>query len=248
ETANADGSFTYTATAGANAVFTLVVKPDGSYNFTLEGTLDHPIGADELTLNFPIIATDFDGDTTSATIPVTIVDDRPTLDGIDANSVLTVDEDDLPTVGSDGNEPTSIIGKFVATEGADHIVEYHIVDLNTPVQGLTSGGQSLTLVEVSNSGGVSVYEAIIDGTTTPAFRVTLDVSDGSYKFELLEPLDHPTANGQNDIVINLPIAATDFDGDVSNTLTLPITVVDDVPTIDGLAQGSEQTVDEDDLP
>ncbi|MDF5307089.1 hypothetical protein P3697_34190, partial [Vibrio parahaemolyticus] len=92
ETANADGSFTYTATAGANAVFTLVVKPDGSYNFTLEGTLDHPIGADELTLNFPIIATDFDGDTTSATIPVTIVDDRPTLDGIDANSVLTVDE------------------------------------------------------------------------------------------------------------------------------------------------------------
>ncbi len=248
ETANADGSFTYTATAGANAVFTLVVKPDGSYNFTLEGTLDHPIGADELTLNFPIIATDFDGDTTSATIPVTIVDDRPTLDGIDANSVLTVDEDDLPTVGSDGNEPTSIIGKFVATEGADHIVEYHIVDLDTPVQGLTSGGQSLTLVEVSNSGGVSVYEAIIDGTTTPAFRVTLDVSDGSYKFELLEPLDHPTANGQNDIVINLPIAATDFDGDVSNTLTLPITVVDDVPTIDGLAQGSEQTVDEDDLP
>ncbi|MCX8785674.1 retention module-containing protein [Vibrio parahaemolyticus] len=248
ETANADGSFTYTATAGANAVFTLVVKPDGSYNFTLEGTLDHPIGADELTLNFPIIATDFDGDTTSATIPVTIVDDRPTLDGIDANSVLTVDEDDLPTVGSDGNEPTSIIGKFVATEGADHIVEYHIVDLNTPVQGLTSGGQSLTLVEVSNSGGVSVYEAIIDGTTTPAFRVTLDVSDGSYKFELLEPLDHPTANGQNDIVINLPIAATDLDGDVSNTLALPITVVDDVPTIDGLAQGSEQTVDEDDLP
>ncbi|MBE4032079.1 retention module-containing protein [Vibrio parahaemolyticus] len=243
ETANADGSFTYTATAGANAVFTLVVKPDGSYNFTLEGTLDHPIGEDELTLNFPIIATDFDGDTTSATIPVTIVDDRPTLDGIDANSVLTVDEDDLPTVGSDGNEPTSIIGKFVATEGADHIV-----DLNTPVQGLTSGGQSLTLVEVSNSGGVSVYEAIIDGTTTPAFRVTLDVSDGSYKFELLEPLDHPTANGQNDIVINLPIAATDFDGDVSNTLALPITVVDDVPTIDGLAQGSEQTVDEDDLP
>ncbi|EHR6778942.1 retention module-containing protein [Vibrio parahaemolyticus] len=248
ETANADGSFTYTATAGTNAVFTLVVKPDGSYNFTLEGTLDHPIGADELTLNFPIIATDFDGDTTSATIPVTIVDDRPTLDGIDANSVLTVDEDDLPTVGSDGNEPKSIIGKFVATEGADHIVEYHIVDLNTPVQGLTSGGQSLTLVEISNSGGVSVYEAIIDGTTTPAFRVTLDVSDGSYKFELLEPLDHPTANGQNDIVINLPIAATDFDGDVSNTLTLPITVVDDVPTIDGLAQGSEQAVDEDDLP
>ncbi|ETZ11427.1 hypothetical protein AJ90_22760 [Vibrio parahaemolyticus M0605] len=33
--------------------------------------------------------------------------------------------------------------------------------MNTPVQGLTSGGQSLTLVEISNSGGVSVYEALL---------------------------------------------------------------------------------------
>ncbi|TOG99941.1 T1SS-143 repeat domain-containing protein, partial [Vibrio parahaemolyticus] len=66
ETANADGSFTYTATANGNPVFTLVVNTDGSYNFTLEGPIDHATGSDELTLNFPIIATDFDGDTSSA--------------------------------------------------------------------------------------------------------------------------------------------------------------------------------------
>ncbi|MGI2987279.1 DUF5801 repeats-in-toxin domain-containing protein, partial [Vibrio parahaemolyticus] len=70
ETANADGSFTYTATANGNPVFTLVVNVDGSYNFTLEGPIDHASGSDELTLNFPIIATDFDGDTSSAVIPV----------------------------------------------------------------------------------------------------------------------------------------------------------------------------------
>lgn len=79
ETANADGSFTYTATADGNPVFTLVVNTDGSYNFTLEGPIDHATGSDELTLNFPIIATDFDGDTSSATIPVTIVDDQQQL-------------------------------------------------------------------------------------------------------------------------------------------------------------------------
>ncbi|HHX8303614.1 TPA: retention module-containing protein [Vibrio diabolicus] len=248
ETANGDGSFTYEATAGTEAVFTLTVNTDGSYNFTLEGPIDHAVDSDELTLNFPIIATDFDGDTSAETIPVKIVDDKPTLGGIEATSVQTVDEDDIPTVGSDGTQSNSIAGNFIATDGSDGIVEYGVSDLTTPVQGLTSGGQSLVMVEVSNAGGVSVYEARIDGTTTPVFRVTLDASDDSYTFDLLAPLDHPNADGQNELVINLPINATDFDGDVSNNITLPITVVDDVPTIDGLLVGSEQTVDEDDLP
>ncbi|WP_253657204.1 retention module-containing protein [Vibrio sp. Y58_MX_L22] len=248
ETANGDGSFTYEAAAGTEAVFTLTVNTDGSYNFTLEGPIDHAVDSDELTLNFPIIATDFDGDTSAETIPVKIVDDKPTLGGIEATSVQTVDEDDIPTVGSDGTQSNSIAGNFIATDGSDGIVEYSVSDLTTPVQGLTSGGQSLVMVEVSNAGGVSVYEARIDGTTTPVFRVTLDASDDSYAFDLLAPLDHPNADGQNELVINLPINATDFDGDVSNNITLPITVVDDVPTIDGLLAGSEQTVDEDDLP
>ncbi|EPM7819648.1 retention module-containing protein [Vibrio alginolyticus] len=248
ETANGDGSFTYEATAGTEAVFTLIVNTDGSYNFTLEGPIDHAVDSDELTLNFPIIATDFDGDTSAETIPVKIVDDKPTLGGIEATSVQTVDEDDIPTVGSDGTQSNSIAGNFIATDGSDGIVEYSVSDLTTPVQGLTSGGQSLVMVEVSNAGGVSVYEARIDGTTTPVFRVTLDASDDSYTFDLLAPLDHPNADGQNELIINLPINATDFDGDVSNNITLPITVVDDVPTIDGLLAGSEQTVDEDDLP
>ncbi|NMU29537.1 hypothetical protein HKB21_28420, partial [Vibrio parahaemolyticus] len=102
ETANADGSFTYQATAGTESVFTLTVNTDGSYNFTLEGPIDHAVDSDELTLNFPIIATDFDGDTSAETIPVKIVDDKPTLGGIEATSVQTVDEDDIPTIGSDG--------------------------------------------------------------------------------------------------------------------------------------------------
>ncbi|PQJ42940.1 adhesin [Vibrio campbellii] len=248
ETANGDGSFTYEATAGSEAVFTLTVNTDGSYNFTLEGPIDHAVDSDELTLNFPIIATDFDGDTSTETIPVKIVDDKPTLGGIEATSVQTVDEDDIPTVGSDGTQSNSIAGNFIATDGSDGIVEYGVSDLTTPVQGLTSGGQSLVMVEVSNAGGVSVYEARIDGTATPVFRVTLDASDDSYTFDLLAPLDHPNADGQNELIINLPINAADFDGDVSNNITLPITVVDDVPTIDGLLAGSEQTVDEDDLP
>ncbi len=64
----------------------------------LEGPIDHASNSDELTLNFPIIATDFDGDTTSATIPVTIVDDQPVITNV---APITVDEDDLINIGSD---------------------------------------------------------------------------------------------------------------------------------------------------
>ncbi|MBJ6874302.1 hypothetical protein JG625_18710, partial [Vibrio cholerae] len=37
EVSNADGSFTYTATANGNPVFTLQVNSDGSYSFELQG-------------------------------------------------------------------------------------------------------------------------------------------------------------------------------------------------------------------
>ncbi|MCV5663284.1 VCBS domain-containing protein, partial [Escherichia coli] len=95
------------------------VNTDGSYNFTLQGPIDHATDSDELTLNFPIIATDFDGDTTTETIPVTIVDDKPTITDVDA---ITVDEDDLGTIGSDQTGPISIDGNFTTTQGSDRVV------------------------------------------------------------------------------------------------------------------------------
>ncbi|MFW1049379.1 VCBS domain-containing protein, partial [Vibrio parahaemolyticus] len=123
ETANPDGSFSYVVTADGNPVFTFVVKTDGSYNFTLEGPIDHAINSDELTLNFPIIATDFDGDTTSAIIPVTIVDDKPVITNVDA---IQVDEDDLTGIGSYQNDALSINGQFATTQGSDGVVSYQL--------------------------------------------------------------------------------------------------------------------------
>ncbi|MBS9931107.1 hypothetical protein J4H23_24020, partial [Vibrio alginolyticus] len=88
-----------------------------------QGPIDHATGSDELTLNFPIIATDFDGDTTTETIPVTIVDDKPTITDVDA---ITVDEDDLSTIGSDQTDPISIDGNFTTTQGSDRVVSYQL--------------------------------------------------------------------------------------------------------------------------
>ncbi|WP_459076513.1 hypothetical protein, partial [Vibrio parahaemolyticus] len=75
------------------------------------------------TLNFPIIATDFDGDITSATIPVTIVDDKPVITNVDA---IQVDEDDLIGIGSDQNDALSINGQFATTQGSDGVVSYQL--------------------------------------------------------------------------------------------------------------------------
>ncbi|TOF58975.1 T1SS-143 repeat domain-containing protein, partial [Vibrio parahaemolyticus] len=213
ETANADGSFTYSATANGNPVFTLVVNTDGSYNFTLEGPIDHATGSDELTLNFPIIATDFDGDTSSATIPVTIVDDQPTINNVQA---ITVDEDDLAQIGSAQDGSVSIDGHFTTNQGSDGVVSYQLDASATPIDGLTSQGVAVTLSETANP-------------------------DGSYNFTLEGPIDH--ASNSDELTLSFPIIATDFDGD-SSVMVLPVTIQDDVPTIENVVP---LTVDENDL-
>ncbi len=239
ETANGDGSFTYQATAGSESVFTLTVNTDGSYNFTLQGPIDHAVGSDELTLNFPIIATDFDGDTTTETIPVTIVDDKPTITDVDA---ITVDEDDLGTIGSDQTDPISIDGNFTTTQGSDRVVSYQLDASATPVAGLTSQGVAVTLTETANGDGSFTYEATAG--TEAVFTLTVN-TDGSYNFTLEGPIDH--AVDSDELTLNFPIIATDFDGDTSAE-TIPVKIVDDKPTLGGIEATSVQTVDEDDIP
>ncbi len=112
------------------------------------------------------------------------------------------------------------------------------------VSGLTSNGLDLELKPLPSAGGVTGYEAVIAGTSTQIFTLTLDANNDSYQFELLGPLDHAVVQGENTLTIDIPITVTDYDGDTSASLNLPITIVDDIPEIksaDALA------VDEDDL-
>ncbi|MBO0217398.1 hypothetical protein J0676_28415, partial [Vibrio sp. Vb2880] len=82
------------------------------------------------------------GDTSTETLPVTIVDDKPTITDVDA---IRVDEDDLATIGSDGSDPISIDGNFTTTQGSDGVVSYQLDAAATPVDGLTSQGVAVTL-------------------------------------------------------------------------------------------------------
>ncbi|TXZ86805.1 hypothetical protein FXE50_11280, partial [Vibrio cholerae] len=88
-----NGNLTYTAMAGAVTVFTLTLNSDGTYSFTLSAPVDHALNSDSLTLNFKVIATDFDGDSDSIVLPVKINDDKPSFIH---HQPLSVNEDDLP--------------------------------------------------------------------------------------------------------------------------------------------------------
>ncbi|NMU85429.1 hypothetical protein HKB16_21510, partial [Vibrio parahaemolyticus] len=131
-----------------------------------------------------IIATDFDGDTVTETIPVTIVDDVPTITAVDA---LSVDEDDLSGVGSDQTDAVFVEGAFTTTQGSDRVVSYQLDASATPVDGLTSQGVAVTLIETANGDGSFTYEATAGGN--PVFTLTVD-TDGSYNFTLEGPIDH----------------------------------------------------------
>ncbi len=161
-----------------------------------------------MILNFPIVATDFDGDTSTATIPVTIVDDKPTVTDVDA---LTVDEDDITTIGSDQNDDAFMSGMFTTTEGSDGVVKYQLDTTADPVAGLKSQGNDVTLAETANLDGSYTYTATANGSAV--FELVVK-PDGSYTFTLQGPLDHAT--NSDSLQIDFPIIATDFDGDTSS--------------------------------
>ncbi|CAI8787517.1 hypothetical protein EMIT048CA2_180115 [Pseudomonas chlororaphis] len=244
---------TLTAKAGAVDVFTFSLSAAGAYSFTLLQPLDHPAGNDEndITLNLGTLlqATDKDGDTVTAAaekLVITIDDDTPTAAG--AAEAGTVDEDGLANgiaggVGDVAGEATTASGSVtgIFQSGADVPLTYSLSSDTSGLPALSSGGVAL------------VYSVVGDTLTAKAgavdvFTFSLSAA-GAYSFSLLQPLDHPAGNDENDITLNLGtlLQATDKDGDTVTAAAekLVITVDDDTPTANGTAAAG--TVDEDGL-
>ncbi|WP_372437132.1 DUF5801 repeats-in-toxin domain-containing protein [Pseudomonas chlororaphis subsp. aureofaciens] len=244
---------TLTAKAGAVDVFTFSLSAAGAYSFTLLQPLDHPAGNDEndITINLGTIlqATDKDGDTVTAAaekLVITVDDDTPTAAG--AAEAGTVDEDGLANgiaggVGDVAGEATTASGSVtgIFQSGADVPLSYSLSSDTSGLPALSSGGVAL------------VYSVLGDTLTAKAgavdvFTFSLSAA-GAYSFSLLQPLDHPAGNDENDITLNLGtlLQATDNDGDTVTAAAekLVITVDDDTPTAAGAAEAG--TVDEDGL-
>ncbi|NOI32751.1 retention module-containing protein [Vibrio cyclitrophicus] len=214
-------------------IFTLVLTDDGAYTFTLLGPLNHattPSNLDTLTIPFDVVAVDGDGDDSNQyVLPIEVIDDAPVMTAPTGETV--VDEDDLTGIGSDQSEDTIINGLFTVDEGADGVVLYELVDEDLVLTGLTSDGESLEWLAVSQNGTTFTYVAQTATSNEAVFEIIFDTSDNSYQFELFKPLKHPDGADENAIDLNFSVVAEDFDQDQSNAIDLKITVTDDVPLV-----------------
>ena len=213
---------TYTGTAGAETIFTLVIQSDGDYTFTLEGVIDHPDITDHndsLPLEFGVRAKDSDGDVSNAVITVNVLDDGPVV----YSKFSAVDETNLEhgpigytktlnfDFGEDGAGSIDPTGNFVAK-----------FQVGGPDVQLTSGG---VIIDVALSADGYVGTA---GTET-IFTLTLDSVTGEYTYTQFNTIDHPDEANHDDVIwLKFEVEVTDADGDTA-TAIIGVDVHDDGP-------------------
>uniref|UniRef100_A4XTA4 Hemolysin-type calcium-binding region n=1 Tax=Ectopseudomonas mendocina (strain ymp) TaxID=399739 RepID=A4XTA4_ECTM1 len=185
---SADGT-TLTATAGAKTIFTLTVGTDGSYEFLLQGPLDHPLqngddsetlGGSNLVLDFSgvLIATDGDGDPiaggfAAGSFVIDVEDDVPVLKPVDPQRPAlggTVHEDllFLPHSGNPDNGGQTLV---VSTDGGAG-------SLSSLVSFGADGPGAFGLVENSVAKGLLDAQGLTSGGEGLVYEMVPTIVDG----------------------------------------------------------------------
>ncbi|WP_284205535.1 hypothetical protein, partial [Psychromonas marina] len=228
----AGDTLTVLDSAGAT-VMTVVIATDGSYELTITGPVDQS-DSQSTQFNLNVTATDKDGDNSDGAMNITITDGSNAAGDDQGTVVLT--EGDLDTAGdgvnigdTDTSYPAIKSGAFVIAAGEDRLVPDSVkidpdlqADLITELQNeLSSGGQPLTFSVNTNGdligeladGTVAVTVALSGAQQGQDINVTVVITQQL-------PLDHNdtdtagyvTFDG-DDLHINVPVQATDTDGD-----------------------------------
>ncbi|SDP86505.1 T1SS-143 domain-containing protein/type I secretion C-terminal target domain (VC_A0849 subclass), partial [Ectopseudomonas guguanensis] len=183
-----DGT-TLTATAGGKTIFTLTVGTDGSYEFLLQGPLDHPLqngddsetlGGSSLVLDFSgfLIATDGDGDPIAGgfkagTFVIDVEDDVPVLKPVDPQRPViggTVHEDllSLPHGGNpDSGGQTLVISTLGGAGSLSALVSFG-----------ADGPGVFGLVESSVAKGLLDAQGLTSGGEGLAYQMVATLVDG----------------------------------------------------------------------
>ncbi|EJO93689.1 hemolysin-type calcium-binding protein, partial [Ectopseudomonas mendocina DLHK] len=185
---SADGT-TLTATAGGKTIFTLTVGTDGSYEFLLQGPLDHPLqngddsetlGGSNLVLDFSgvLIATDGDGDPiaggfAAGSFVIDVEDDVPVLKPVDPQRPAlggTVHEDllSLPHTGNPDNGGQTLV---VSTAGGAG-------NLSSLVSFGADGPGAFGLVESSVAKGLLDAQGLTSGGEGLVYEMVPTIVDG----------------------------------------------------------------------
>ena len=231
---------TYVGHTGAdpnlNQVFTLEVNTDGSYTFDLLGTLDHADPNDPndiIQLDFGVVATDADQDTTPSTITVLVKDDVPTI----GDSVGDVDETNFET--GDLTYSDTLFTNL-GTEASSFTPANNVrAEVGGNPFTLTSEGEPVTLVQTATG-----YEGTTPSNGT-VFTLVMDNTTGQYVYTQTATFDHPDGTDPNDTIeLLFDFVVQNSDGD-SETGTVIISVADDGPVanddVNGAAEGQDIT-------
>ncbi|MCQ1058698.1 retention module-containing protein [Photobacterium sp. ZSDE20] len=245
-----------------NTILLVTINIDGEFEATLSGTLDH-IDSDSLLIPLDVVSTDDDGDQTSGQITITITDgDDPAGGGTIA--VDFTEPDLAPPDQAPSEYPLTEQQFQVIVAGADRLVPESVqidpdqlavilAELNSELT--SGGGEALVFSYDPNTN--ELIGVLGDGTPVLTIVFTPVQSGNGQDIDLTmtvtqsSPLDH-NINGNSDgfisvsgelITVNLPLQATDIDGDNLVTQVTAIASITDGP-IPELAEGSSITVNE----
>ena len=149
-----------------------------SYSYTLVDNENHPTanGANSLTENFNVVATDTDGSTASGQINVNIIDDLPTANA-DTGSVAEGGTVNLSVLGNDvtGADGAAAGGAVVGVRAGSNTATSAIGGLNSNINGAYG---YLTLDAAGNAVYHSNPNSVSPPGATDTFTYTVRDSDG----------------------------------------------------------------------
>ncbi|WP_235956108.1 T1SS-143 repeat domain-containing protein [Grimontia sedimenti] len=186
-------------------------------------------------------------------ISFVVIDDDSTTFGFGSSDTVRVDEssiDDgtganqgskasgtlnIDSTDDDGNPLSLEVDKDNGdtVENFNLVSDYVVYPDGTPVQ---ASGHPIFLEQrpVSDAYPKTYFGTADDGTGNlrDVFKFTVN-QDGTFEFELLSAIDHAPGDGTNEATFALQAYTVDADGDESPRINVPITVVDDVPHMEG---------------
>ena len=207
---------TYTGSAAGVTKFTLKLNADGSYTFTLVGSIDHPTvqGKNTLDIIFSVIAQDADADVSAlAKLPIRVEDDVPSAANVTLSTII------------EGATTTTVDIISAAREGADTGKITSVWDGATQYNIVGTGYNSITIYNSVNGQALGQLEIRADGSTR--FFSNLN-------------LDHDSLT----ISKTLRFDVTDADGDTA-TANIVINITDKVPVLTVSAASGNEDVGRD---
>ncbi|CAH7256565.1 Cadherin domain-containing protein [Vibrio chagasii] len=205
----------------------LYITIEGEVRFEPNRNLDHSAG--DIVRTIVVTTSDFDNDTDTADVTLTIQDGiDPVIDVVPSVNLSEVNLADGSTPSGSAVSSTQTI---TYTVGSDDLSHFRIATNEfNPGDVLKSNGLVVQLKEDPASPGD--YIGFTDdgaGNVTNVFTIDFDsVNKGQFTFTLIEALDHLDGALNNNLNFNLPVYAVDTDGDDSVKRDVVVTIQDDL--------------------